>query len=201
MEKKIIITIGRQFGSGGKSVAVALGNKLNIPVYDNELISKAAEDYGFSKEIFSNNDEKKHIFKLAIANLINGGGESSSAKLFAMQSETIRRIAEQGSAIIVGRASNYILRDLDCTLNIFLTAPIDNRIGRVCERTGMPADKAKAFIEKQDKDRASFYNYFTFGDWGAATNYDLCIDSSKLGIDGTADFIINFAKNSGLLDE
>lgn len=201
MAKKLIINIGRQFGSGGKSVAVALGRALDIPVYDNELISKAAEEYGFSKEIFSANDEKKNIFKLGISSIINGGGESSQVKLFAMQSETIRRIAENGSAIIVGRASDYILRDLDCTLDVFLTAPMENRIARVSERTGMAPEKARPFIEKQDRDREAFYNYFTFGHWGAASNYDLCIDSSKLGIEGTAKFIIDFARNAGLLDE
>jgi len=200
MAKKIIINIGRQFGSGGKSVALALGQKLNIPVYDNELIARAAEEFGFSMSAFKGSDEKKNIFKIGFSSLVSGG-DNREVKMFAMQSETIRRIAEEGSAIIVGRASNYVLRDLDCTLDIFITAPMENRIARVSERMGITPEKAESHILKQDKGRASFYNCFTFGNWGMASTYDLCVDSSKLGIDKTADYIIEFAKQAGLLDE
>lgn len=202
MEKNIIITIGRQFGSGGKSVADALGRKLGIPVYDSELITKAAQDSGFSAELFVERDEKRRFFSLAKI-FTNTYSETedymSDNGLFKMQSDTIRRIAEQGSAIIVGRCSDYILRDLDNVLDVFLTSPVEVRAERVAERLGISKEKAEEVIEKKDSGRAEYYNYYTFGNWGYATTYDICLDSSLLGIEGTADFIIDFARKAGKL--
>jgi len=123
----------------------------------------------------------------------------SDKGLFKMQSETIRRIAEQGSAIIVGRCSDYILRDMDCVIDVFLTCPAEERAKRVSERAGISLEKAMDMLEKKDRDRAEYYNYYTFGNWGVASTYDICIDSSLLGIDGTADFIIDFARKTGKL--
>lgn len=203
MNKNIIITIGRQFGSGGKSVADALGEKLGIPVYDHELIIKAAQDSGFSAALFVQSDEKKRFFSLSS---IFAGSYSTDTEnymsdkgLFKMQCETIRKIAAEGSAIIVGRCSDYILRDMDCLLNVFLTSPAEIRAERVASRLGIGLDEAAEMLEKKDKARAEYYNYYTFGDWGVASTYDLCLDSSILGIDGTADFIIDFARRSGKL--
>ena len=203
MNKNIIITIGRQFGSGGKSVADALGEKLGIPVYDHKLIIKAAQDSGFSAELFVQSDEKKRFFSLSS---IFAGSYSTDTEnymsdkgLFKMQCETIRKIAAEGSAIIVGRCSDYILRDMDCLLNVFLTSPAEVRAERVASRLGIGKDEAMEMLEKKDKARAEYYNYYTFGDWGVASTYDLCLDSSILGIDGTADFIVDFARRSGKL--
>lgn len=198
--KKIIITIGREFGSGGFAVAKELGNMLGIPVYDNELITKAAQDSGFSAEFFVKSDEKKHLFSLSA---IFGGEDSymSDSSLFRIQCETIRRIAEQGSAIIVGRCSDYVLRELDCTLDVFLTSPVDVRADRISQRLNIGFEDAIELIAKKDKGRSEYYNYYTFGNWGMASTYDLCLDSSILGIKGTAEFIIDFAKKAGLLDE
>lgn len=201
MEKKIIITIGRQFGSGGKAVAEALGRKLGIPVYDSELITRAAQESGFSKDLFVKSDEKKRFFNLSSLFIGNYGGDTenymSDKGLFKIQSDTILKIAEQGSAIIVGRCSDYILRDMDCTLDIFLTSPAEVRAGRVAERTGITSEKAMELIGKMDRSREEYYNYYTFGNWGVASTYDLCLDSSLLGIEGTADHIIEFAKKAG----
>ena len=158
MKKKIIITIGRQFGSGGLAVAKELGRKLGIPVYDNELITKAAQDSGFSAELFVRNDEKKSLFSFSRL-FVESESYMSENGLFQMQCETIRRIAEQGSAIIVGRCSDYVLRDMECTLDVFLTAPMENRIARVMERAGIDMDKATEIIEKRDRSRADYYNY------------------------------------------
>lgn len=202
MEKKIIITIGRQFGAGGKGVADALGQKLGIPVYDSELITKASQDSGFSAELFVQSDEKKRFFSLSSI-FTSGFSDTedymSDKGLFKMQSETIRKIAGQGSAIIVGRCSDYILRDMDCVIDVFLTCPAEERARRVSERAGISLEKAMDMLEKKDKARAEYYNYYTFGDWGVASTYDLCIDSGILGIDGTADFIIDFASKAGRL--
>lgn len=203
MEKKLIINIGRQFGGGGLGVASELGRKLEIPVYDRELIAKAAQDSGFSAALFEQSDEKRRIFSLSaiFTSIYSSPTENymSDKGLFEIQCETIRRIAGQGSAIIVGRCSDYILRDMDCTLNIFLTSPLEERVKRICERHGLCEEKAEALILQKDKAREEYYNYYTFGNWGIASTYDLCIDSSILGIEGTADFIIDFAKRSGLL--
>lgn len=203
MEKKLIINIGRQFGGGGLGVASELGRKLEIPVYDRELIAKAAQDSGFSAALFEQSDEKRRIFSLSaiFTSIYSSPTENymSDKGLFEIQCETIRRIAEQGSAIIVGRCSDYILRDMDCTLNVFLTSPLEERVKRICERHGLCEEKAEALILQKDKAREEYYNYYTFGNWGVASTYDLCIDSSNLGIEGTADFIIDFAKRSGLL--
>lgn len=203
MEKKIIINIGRQFGGGGLGVASELGKKLGIPVYDSELLQKAAQDSGFSATLFEQSDEKRRIFSLSsiFASIYSAPAENymSDKGLFEIQCETIRKIAMQGSAIIVGRCSDYVLRDLDCTLNVFLTSPLNVRVERICERHGISTDKAESLILQKDKAREEFYNYFTFGNWGVASTYDLCLDSSILGIEGTADFIIDFAKKSGLL--
>ena len=204
MEKKIIINVGRQFGSGGKEVAIRLGKRLGIPAYDNELISKAAQDSGFSPELFRKSDEKRRPF--SISSIFTGTFEPSTESyvsdkgLFQLQSEAIRHIAELGSAVIVGRCSDYILREMECTLDVFLTAPEQVRIGRIVERTGLSDEKAGSLITSMDRNRSEYYNYYTFGNWGVASNYDLCLDTSILGIGGTADFIIEFAKKAGLIE-
>lgn len=205
MDKKIIINIGRQFGGGGLAVASELGRKLCIPVYDRELIQKAAQDSGFSAELFEQSDEKRRIFSLTavFSSIYSPPAENyvSDKGLFKIQCSTIRKIAEKGSAIIVGRCSDYVLRDMDCILNVFLTSPLPERVKRICERHGICEEEAESLILRKDKAREEYYNYYTFGNWGVASTYDLCIDSSKLGIEGTADFIIDFAKRSGLLQD
>ena len=103
------------------------------------------------------------------------------------------------TAIIVGRCSDYILRDMDCVLDVFLTSPAEIRAQRVSDRSGIDYEKALDMLERKDKGRAEYYNYYTFGNWGVASTYDLCLDSSILGIEGTADFIIDFARKAGLL--
>ena len=200
MEKKIIINIGRQFGGGGRGVAYELGKKLNIPVYDREIISQAAKDSGFGAEFFKERDEKRGFFSFTE---IFGFGDTenymSDRGIFKLQSQTIEKIAEQGSAIIVGRCADYILRENENTLNVFLTSPLEDRVKRISETEGVTLEKAEEIVEKQDKNREEYYNYYTFGNWGVASNYDLCIDSSIAGIEGTADIIIQFAKIAGLL--
>ena len=202
--EKIIINVGRQFGSGGKLVAQELGNKLGIPVYDNELITKAAESSGFSPDVFKVKDEKRNLFPVSSffatpfgsgKNFLNG------ENLFMIQSSVIREIGEKESAVIVGRCADYILRDCNWTLDIFITAPREVRIGRISERMNLSREKALELIEKTDRKRETYYNYYTFGNWGVASNYDLCVDSSILGIEGTADYIIDFAVRAGILKE
>lgn len=202
MNEKLIINIGRQFGGGGLGVADELGKRLGIPVYDKELITKAAQESGFSAEFFEQTDEKKSFFSLSTF-FGSGYGVTedfiSDRGLFKIQSQTIEHITEQGSAVIVGRCADYILRERKNTLNVFLTSPDEIRAKRISERKGISIEEAAKLIEEKDKKRAEYYNYYTFGNWGVASNYDLCIDSSILGIEGTAEFIIDFARKAGLI--
>lgn len=204
-DKKLIINVGRQFGSGGKLVALALGKKLGIPVYDQELISKAAEQSGFSRELFAKSDEKRNL--LALSSFIVDVGRFGSAdnyvsdnQLFVIQSNVIRSIADKGSAIFIGRCADYILRDRPC-LDVFISASDEVRIKRIAERMDITPEQAESLMQKKDRTRETYYNYFTFGNWGVASNYDLCVDSSVLGIDGTADMIIDFCHRAKLIDD
>ena len=194
--EQILINIGRQFGSGGRLVARSLGEKLGIPVYDNELITRAAEESGFSRDLFARSDEKRSLF--SISSFFASGryvvdNHLSDNDLFRIQGDVIRKIADKGSAIFIGRCSDYILRDRDC-LDIFITAPEEIRIRRVAEREGVTEEEAARLVRTKDRTRETYYNYFTFGNWGMASNYDLCLDSSILGVEATADLIIAFLK-------
>jgi len=201
MEKRLIITIGRQFGSGGKQIASAIGARLNIPVYDQELITSASEKSGLSPEFLKKSDEHRHLSGLGgILGLgrfwHNSGNLMDDNELFRIQSEAIRDLAAQGSAVFVGRASDYVLRDMD-TVDVFIHAPLEVRGQRVAERLGITPEEALSLIEKNDKTRKEYYDLFTLGDnWGVASNYDLCIDSSILGIEGSAELIIRFAQKA-----
>lgn len=198
--KHIVINIGRQFGCGGLEVARVLGQKLEIPVYDNELITKAAQESGFSAALFKESDETRTSFSFRNWFGVNSSNDyTSQGGLFKIQSDTIKSIAEQGSAIIVGRCADYILRGNKNTLNVFLTASEESRIERISRREGISKEKAEEMLKKKDKERADYYNYYTFGNWGVASTYDLCLDSSKIGIEGTADLIIDFARRANLL--
>lgn len=186
-------------------MALALGRKLGIPVYDQELIAKAAEQSGFSKELFANSDEKRNL--LALSSFIVDVGRFGSAdnymsdnQLFVIQSNVIRSLADKGPAIFIGRCSDYILRDRKC-LDVFVTATDEVRIKRIAERMNITPEQADSLMRKKDRTRETYYNYYTFGNWGVASNYDLCVDSSVLGIEGTADMIIDFCRRTGLLSK
>lgn len=186
-------------------MALALGRKLGILVYDQELIAKAAEQSGFSKELFANSDEKRNL--LALSSFIVDVGRFGSAdnymsdnQLFVIQSNVIRSLADKGPAIFIGRCSDYILRDRKC-LDVFVTATDEVRIKRIAERMNITPEQADSLMRKKDRTRETYYNYYTFGNWGVASNYDLCVDSSVLGIEGTADMIIDFCRRAGLLSK
>lgn len=200
--EKAIINVGRQFGSGGRLVALEIGKRLGIKVYDNELITKAAEESGFSKDLFLKSDERRSLFTVSsfFASGHYGMTENyiNDNELFRIQSAAIRQLAEEGPAIFIGRCSDYILRDKKC-LDVFITAPRENRIKRVATRLGISPTEAESLMNRKDRTRETYYNYFTFGNWGVASNYDLCVDSSILGIEETAAFIIEFGKKCGIV--
>ena len=203
MAKKILINIGRQFGAGGKGVAMILGERLGIPVYDNELLQKAAEESGFSPAFFRKSDERRRLWRFGSLFGLNRASAYAPSgidgtELFRYQSAAIRDLAQQGDAIFLGRASDYVLRDMEC-LDVFICAPLEDRVARVRERTGMSVEEAEKYILRKEKNRENYYNFFTLGNWGVASNYDLCLDSSRLGLEGCADMIIDFGRKVGLI--
>jgi cytidylate kinase len=202
MQKNTIINVGRSFGSGGGFVAKAIGQKLGIPVYDNELISKVAEESGYSNTVFATGEEKS-LFSVSsffasgrLSYLDNG--YMNDNMLFNIQSEVIKNIADKGDAVIIGRCADYILRDRPC-LNVFVDGPEEYRIRRLMQNEHLSEREAEKLMRRKDRTRETYYNYYTFGSWGLASNYHLCVDSSLLGIEGTADFIIDFGRRAGLV--
>ena len=197
-----IINVGRGFGSGGGFVGKAIGRKLGIPVFDNELISKAAEESGYSKTLFAKGEEKSlfsvsSFFASGRLSYLDNGYVNDNV-LFNIQSEVIRSIADKGDAVIIGRCADYILRDRPC-LNVFVGGPEEYRIRRLMENEHLSAAEAEKLMRRKDRTSETYYNYYTFGAWGQASNYHLCVDSSILGIEGTADFIIDFGRRAGLV--
>lgn len=198
-----LINIGRSFGSGGGYVGQAIGQKLGIPFYDNALISKVAEESGYSKSLFAG-EEKRSLFSVSsffASNHLNSYMDSGIVNddvMFNIQSEVIRGIADKGDAVIIGRCADYILRERKC-LNVFVCAPEEYRIQRLMKEENLTEDEAEKLMRKKDRTRETYYNYYTFGAWGQAANYHLCIDSSVLGIDGTAEYIIDFGRRAGLI--
>ncbi|BCS84392.1 MULTISPECIES: cytidylate kinase-like family protein [Prevotella] len=200
-DKKIIINIGRQIGSGGRYIAKKLSEELNYSFYDRELLNLAAHESGFSETFFEQADEHKGFFKSLLNIHIPLIGESnfykndlSQESLYKFQSDAILKAAEKGNCIFVGRTADYVLRDFKNTINIFVTADIDQRIQRVSKRYDMNSAEARKYITDKEEARASYYNYYTGKQWGHSESYDLCINSSLLGIEDTEAFIAELIK-------
>lgn len=195
----MIITIGREFGSGGREIGFELAKKLGVKCYDKELLQLAAKESGFCQEIFENQDEKptnSFLYSLVMDTYSVSGYSSApfldmplNHKIFLAQFETIKKIASQESCVIVGRCADYALEDNPNCFNVFIHADMDYRIKRVSESENIPSNKIKDYIQKQDKQRSSYYNYYTSKKWGDSRSYDLTIDSSKLGSAGCVDLI------------
>ncbi len=194
-----IINIGRSLGSGGRAIGHILAKDFGIAYYDREILNLAAKESGFCAEVFERNDEKNRFLR-TLGNIIPfiGGGatyydnELSNENLFRIQSEAIRKAAADHSCIFIGRCADYVLRDNPRCVNVFITANMEDRIASVMKWNNCTAEKAQEIIEKGDSERASFYNFYSSGTWGAASTYHLCINSSVLGIEETAVLIKNF---------
>lgn len=197
-----VYTIGREFGSGGRDVGEKLAERLGIKLYDKELLQKAAKESGFCEEIFENHDEKptnSFLYSLVMDTYSMNGHSTApfldmplNHKVFLAQFDTIKKIAENESCVIVGRCADYALADNPDCINIFIHADMDFRTRLVCKRANITENKARDMIVKQDKQRASYYNYYTSKKWGDSTSYNLTLDSGKLGIDGCVDMIIKY---------
>ena len=201
--EKFVINIGRQLGSGGKPVGEIIARRLGIKLYDKELINLAARESGLCPDIFEKADEKgrKGVFATLVGYLrapfagYEGGNANNilaNESLFRIQSDVIREIASRESAIFVGRCADYILRDNPRCVNVFITADEADRCARLCAREGWTPEEARSMMERTDSKRASYYNYYSSRTWGQAATYDLCVNSSVLGDEGTADLILEF---------
>ncbi|MBQ9330377.1 MAG: cytidylate kinase-like family protein [Oscillibacter sp.] len=193
---KTIITIGRQFGSGGKEIGIRVAKELGIPFYDKELLQAAAKKSGLCEKIFENFDErpKSLLYSIAMDSYMfalpgTGVGDSLEQQVYLATFDTIRHIAEQGPCVMIGRCADYALADNPDHLSLFIYAPMNVRAERVAKRQNITPEAAKTLIQKTDKRRASYYEYYSSQKWGAVESYDFCLDSSVLGLGGTVELI------------
>ena len=195
----MIITIGRQHGSSGREIARLLAEKLNYKCYDKEIVDEAANHSDFSRDLIDAFDEKRMS-----AFILHAGGyglnENSrlNMQVVSAQFDAMRNIAEKGNCIFVGRCADYILRDHDDLVSVFILGDMDERLKCLERRQGLDETEARKKIKEVDKDRSSFYRYYSDQTWGDAQNYDICINSSKLGVEGTVQVILDYIKVRGL---
>lgn len=193
MNQHKIITISRQYGSGGRIVAKKLADALGIPFYDNELITMAAEKTGLSVECFKD-AEKTSIGNLffsltSLTPSLDSVGLPLNEKIFLVQSQVIKEVAAEGPCVIVGRSANYVLQDNPNCINVFLQADLPDRVDRAINAYNQDPNGAEAMVIKTDKRRANYYNYFTGGKWGKAENYDLILNTSRMDLDKIVEVI------------
>ncbi|MCR5772336.1 MAG: cytidylate kinase-like family protein [Butyrivibrio sp.] len=198
-----IITIGREFGSGGREIGEQVAEKFGIKCYDKELIARAAKESGFCEEMIENHDERptnSFMYNLVMDTYSFGYNSSSfvdmpiSHKVFLAQFDAIKNLAKEGPCVIVGRCADYALSDFPNLVNIFITGNEEDKIARIRARFAdlTSDDKAREMMNKKDKQRRGYYNYYSSKKWGHCDSYDLTINSSVLGVDNTADFIVDF---------
>lgn len=204
MEEKYIISIGRQLGSGGREIAHRLAQRLGIPVYDKKLLEVAAQETGLDATVFENADERESnplmrgliALKGALSTYpVGAGSYMDGDRLFELQSEVMRTLAEKESCIIIGRCAEYVLRDHPRMHSIFITADMPDRIQRIMQHDGVDEAHAKEIATKGDKKRKAYHDYYANSGWGVADTYDLCINSSRLGIEGSVDIIHRFIES------
>ncbi len=210
MSNHYVINIGRQFGAGGRQIGELIARRLSIRLYDKELINLAAEESGVCCEHFEQADERKRkrmlssligYFRAPISgNYYTQDAPLSSEALFKIQSDVIRHIAERESCIFVGRCADYILRDHPRVVNLFLTADRADRLRRITSRNRCTEAEAEQLIEQMDTQRSRYYNYYASHRWGEAATYDLTINTSRLGDQGSAELIVAFVAKRLNLD-
>ena len=202
MTSNLIITIGRQSGSGGKEIGQKVAEKLGVKCYDKELLALAAKESGLCEELFQSHDEKptkSFLYSLVMDSYSFGYTSSGymdmpiNHKIFLAQFEAIKALADREPCVIVGRCADYALEDYPNRVSIFVTGDDKAKIKRLAERNNVTEAKAKEIMMKTDKERSSYYNYYSSKKWGDVRSYNLCVNSSVLGIEGTVDLIIYFA--------
>ncbi len=202
-KNNMIITIGRQYGSAGREIGKILAERYDIPLYDKEMLKRAAKESGICEEIFETHDEKptnSFLYSLVMDTYSLGYSSNGYAdmpinhKVFLAQFDAIKKIADEGPCILVGRCADYALEEYENAVHVFIHADLDVRIRRIARLYDLTDAKAKDTIIKADKKRASYYNYYTNKEWGEAKSYDLSINSGKLGVEKAADAIMEYVK-------
>ena len=203
MDKKVVITIARQYGSGGRTIGEMLAKDMGIHYYDKELIKLASEDSGINERLFVNADEKIKMTKLfkMVKKVYNGQlipPESDDFvpdhNLFNYQAKVIKQLAEEESCVMIGRCADYVLKDYDNVLSVFIHAPKDYCMEQAAKKVSMSSRELEKYIAKTDKRRAEYYKFYTGREWTDARNYDLCLDSSKLGFERCVEEIQAYLK-------
>ena len=193
VNNNFVITIAREYGSGGRYIGKLVAEKLGIKLYDKEIISEVAKKTGFSKDYIENAEQKKSTIDIA-----NDGYYyqefNNSDELFIKESELIREKANEESCVIVGRCANFILKDYKNTLNIFIYSDIESEIKRATKYYGLDEENAAQEINRINKLRSNHYKYYTETDWKSPSNYDICINSDALGVEKSAELIYNLVK-------
>ena len=206
MKNNLIITIGRQYGSGGHEIGENIAKAYDIPCYDKELLARAAKESGFCEEMIKNHDERptnSFLYNLVMDTYSMGYSTGAyvdmpiGQRVFLAQFDTIKEVAKEGSCVIVGRCADYALSECANCINIFIYADMDVRIKRIMGKYNLSEKEAKDSIVKKDKQRASYYNYYSNKKWGQASSYNLSVDSGVLGIDGTVELIKTFIDSIG----
>lgn len=199
-----VITIGRQFGSAGREIGEKVAEYFGIKYYDKELLTRAAQESGFCEEMIQNHDEKptnSFLYNLVMDTYSFGYNNSSfvdmpiSHKVFLAQFDTIKKVAEEGPCVIVGRCADYALADRTNVVNLFIYGNEDAKVKHVMKKFNLSEAKAKDMMIKKDKQRQSYYNYYSSKKWGRADSYDLCINSSVLGEEGTVKLIVQYIED------
>ena len=204
MKNPLIITIGREYGSGGRQIGKALAERLGISYYDKEIITLAAQKSGLSHEFIENNEQRVRsglVHSLAASAPYHNGFFSVpylplSESIFISQAQVIRDIAEKESAVIVGRCADYILAGRENTINVFIHAPLEARVKRIMALHNLDEAAALKEISTSDKERGNHYFRYTDMKWGKAQNYDICLDTGVLGIEQCADIVVQIVENS-----
>ncbi len=203
MDKKVIITISREFGSGGRLIGKKVAALLGIDFYDRTIMEMSAEKSGLAVSFVENTEQKiknKFLHNLAFGGYYMGADVTSTQlslpdKLFIATCDIIRQLADKGSCVIVGRCADYVLKDRDDVINIFIYADMEHKVKRAIEQYELKPDRAANEVAKNDKHRANHYNYYTEQKWGKKSNYHLCLNSGFLGIDNTAQIIADAVKD------
>lgn len=198
---RVIVTVGRKSGCGGHEIGVRVAEALGVSCYDRELLYLAAKEGGFDEKVVANHDEKptsSFLYSLYMSTVpFNYGGTPAAGdmpldhRIFLAQFDAIRRIAEKENFVIIGRCGDYALEKHPDVLNVFIHADEEDRIRCIMERESVNESKAREYMNKSDKKRSSYYNYYTNRKWGASENYDLCINSSVFGVEGSVNLILS----------
>ncbi len=195
---KSVITISRQYGSGGRFVGKMLAEKLGIPFYDNEIITLAAKESGYAENIFEKAEQiSTHSLLYSLSMFGSAAGVYGlplSDKVYLIQSDIIKKCAEKGPCVIVGRCSDYVLRERDDVINFFIYSDMEHKIKRAVTYYGIDENKAQSIIEQKDKKRATYYNYYTSHRWGDIDNYNLAINSDSVGIENAVKLLEDYVR-------